>query len=291
MNPFRCGARATIRRLCTLALVAGVLPAQDDGAVTLHAAWLREVLDLDVAAAADGYRRVAGAEPRGEGWIAAARLWELRRLGATVVAPPPVTTAPEALRSTFAAVQVAESLDPVLAELAGDPAAIVEALGNGTPELPPLRIAVPAAQTWLGSQIGPSLRDRWRQRVGAVGAAERGFRRGAGESLYATDVLRAELQGRRSHANALRSLWFAGWRAPAADAEPGPLLARARRNLAALLAEQPPNAPATPLLRELEAVLAGHAEQEPTAGLELLRRLPFYAERLLVEPARPATGR
>ncbi|MBZ0154297.1 MAG: hypothetical protein K8J09_22445, partial [Planctomycetes bacterium] len=60
--------------------------AQDalrDASTRLHEAWLREILDLDTAAAARGYEAVA-ADPRvaaAEYWVATARLAELDRLG------------------------------------------------------------------------------------------------------------------------------------------------------------------------------------------------------------------
>ena len=89
---------------CALAavLAAGAVGAQEpDAAVSLHRAWLAEVMDLDVRRAVEGYRSVAlDARPgQMERWVAVARLVELQRLGALGGAPLPVwTDAPAALR-------------------------------------------------------------------------------------------------------------------------------------------------------------------------------------------------
>ena len=284
------------RRHCLLPLLfaatAAAVPSQQpSAATTLHEAWLHEVLDLDVARAVAGYQQVAADASPGhlERWVAAARLLELRRLHATTVAPPDLADAPPALRAAFATTAAELPVAELLARVREEPQTVLQKVGTDAGRLPPLRTAVPACEDWLMSQIGPSLRDRWRQRMAAFSSRARGSEAAnATERIYAADIVRAELQGRTTQADALRTLYFADWRPPAATGDPVPLLAQVRERLAAMLAEPTLQAPQATLLRELGEAIDQRAATSPAAALAFVLRLPIYSERLLPTAA---TGR
>lgn len=287
-------------RLRWFALAAMCLPcvvAQDragkgqttngDGVPTLHQAWLREILDLDVAGAAADYARIAerGGPGAPERWVAAARLLELRRLQAIDTAPS-IQDCPTPLRATFQAASVTIPLDPILARVRQKPAEALRDLTSETGRLPRLRPAVPAVESWLMDQIGPSLRDRMRQRMETFASRNRSADvRRYTERLYATDIARAELGNRPAQANALRALYFRDWKPPEAPGDPLPHVARIRTNLDAWLADGDTGAQQAAALRDLGTAIQRLAETDPAAALALVRRLPFYAERLLAPAA------
>lgn len=251
-------------------------------APTLQDAWLHEVLDLDLPRAVAGYRRVAAdARPgRLERWIAAARLAELHRLQAAPPAPAQAADLPAPLRPAFAAAEPQLPVAELLARARGEPKAALQQLATDAGRLPNLRPVVPAAEDWLMGQIGPSLRDRWRQRMATLGNRARSDAQNTTDRLYAADVLRAELQGRTAQADALRTLYFADWKPPTAPGDPAPHVARIRHNLEAMLAEnQSPQQAA--LLRELADAIEQRAAASPAAALQLVLRVPIYAEWLL----------
>lgn len=287
--------RRHARLLAALAAATAALPAQHGGEPpTLHEAWLHEILDLDVAGAVAGYEQVAADDRPGhlERWVAVARVLELRRLGATTAPAPDLAEAPPALRSTFAALATGLPVAELLQRARAEPKLVLQAMGTDAGRLPPMRTAVPACESWLMGQIGPSLRDRWRQRMATLGARARGSEAGnASERIYAADILRAELQGRTAQADALRTLYFADWRPPAAAGDPLPHLTRIREQLAAMLAEPALPAPQAVILRELGDAIEQRAATSPAAALAFVLRLPIYAERLLSTPAPGSGGR
>ncbi len=280
------------RAIALAAALAAAAPAQQDAAeVTLHAAWLCEVMDLDVARAVAGYRRLAAEARPGqlERWVAAARLAELRRIGAAPGATPDLGELPPPLRAAFTAVAQPLPASTLLARIHGEPKTVLQALTTEAGRLPTLRSVVPASEDWLMRQIGPSLRDRWRQRMETWSSRGRGAESArTTERIYAADVLRAELQGRTPQADALRALYFADWRPPAAVADAATELARIRHNLAAALGDSDMTAAQSALLRELGAAL-DQRDADPAAAVALVRRLPLYAERLL--QTEPSGGR
>ncbi|HEX5052021.1 MAG TPA: hypothetical protein VFZ65_09635 [Planctomycetota bacterium] len=254
---------------------------------SLHQAWLREVLDLDEAGAIAGYEQVARDLHPGnlERWIATARLIELHRLGVAGADPVRPNDVPTALRSVFGAAQAELPMDELLHRAQGDPSVVLQAVTSEAGKLPALRPAVPTAEEWLLGQIGPSLRDRVRQRMeenlvrGRSPEATRFF-----ERLYAADIVRAEIEGRTTQANALRTLHFADWRPPATPGDPAPHLARFHANLEAWLAEDGLSASEQTLLRDLREAIDQRAATDPAGALAMIVKLPTYAKRLLAEP-------
>lgn len=85
--------------------------------------------------------------------------------------------------------------------------------------------------------------------MAAIADRGRGDEARATERLYAAEVLRAELDGNRAQAHSLRTLYFADWRPPVVTGAAAELVARARANLAAMVAEAEPDTAAGSLLR------------------------------------------
>jgi hypothetical protein len=270
----------------TLAAPAAARPA------TLHDAWLVEVLDLDVARAASLYARVAADDRPGhlEGLLATARLLELARLQAAPRRPVDVEALPAPLRKDFAAAQAPLDAAALLARVAGDPAAALQTLASENGRLPPLRPAVPTAESWLLDQIGPSVRDRVRENAQAMANRSRseGWPRFP-DRINSTHVLRMELDGHRDKADLRRALYFADWRAPAAIGEPAAILQRVRANLDAWRSERETSRQHRELLTSLGEALDRVAAEDPAAAIALLQRLPYYGDRLLHGP--PPEGR
>jgi hypothetical protein len=275
------------RRSVLPGLLCSALLAQEAPPVpqpSLHDAWLREILDLDVASAAAAYERVAATPGPGnlERWVAAARLGELHRLQAAKGTPVASSEPPAPLRATFQALQAPLPTDELLERVRREPSAVLQLLATESGRLPPLRPAVPAAEEWVMGQIGPSLRDRMRQRMESLANRSRSTDvRRFTERLYSLDIVRAELQGRSAQANALRALYFADWRPPETPGEPTDHLLRVRTNLDAWLAETELGAQQQTVLRELKDGLDKQAATDPAAALALVKRMPLYAERLL----------
>ncbi len=285
-----------------VAVAAAALPAQQRAAgaaaeTTLHAAWLAEVLDLDVPRAVSLYQQVAGDARPGhlERWVAWARLAELRRLGVPGIAVPPFADIPAPLRATFHAAEAPIDLPQLHTAPGGEPAAALQNLAAEAGKLR-LRPIVPEADDWLRRQVGPSLRDQlrqyWQRRLTADNRTRTGET--ALAELNASEILGAELQGRTGQADALRALYFTDWRAPETPGEASAWVARARTRLKTWLAEDLPQRQRG-MLEELVQALDRLAPERPTAdkpgddrppgdataALALLRRLPVVAERLL----------
>jgi hypothetical protein len=275
---------ATSAALVLLAITA--LRAQEPALPDLHRAWLSEIMDLDVAAATEGYQRVAAGSQPGdlERWVAAARLLELRRCGVDV--PPPANgDVPGPLRELFKAAAPPLPASELLPRAKGDPRDVVQRAATEEGRVPALRTAVPQAEEWVLRQVGPSMRDRLRQRFAATGGRGRstGDSNRYPERLYAFDILRAELQGRTAQADALRTLYFGDWRPPAATGDAATAVARIRTNLAAWLRDPALSTQLAAPLRDLSEAIEQRAAADPANALALVLRLPIYAERLLAE--------
>lgn len=292
--------------------------------VTLHQAWLAEVMDLDGRRAIELYTELArDRQPENhERWLALARLLELHRLGQTSAPNLDPLEVPKALRGPFAA--AASPADPALLEarartlLEGgsveppppppgnapgapgsgpatpaatspgaptQPAAPAQPAASAQPQaaaesprLPVLRPVVHDAETWLLGLSGLSWRDRLRQRQ------PQSFDRSQFTERYnAMRVMAAELDGRRSQADEVRALYFTQWRPPALDGPPQAVLDRVRQNLQAMQRER---SQASPLLPRLQEALDKAAAEDPQGALQLVLRLPLFAE-LLLAPVPP----
>lgn len=291
-----------------LPLLASVAVAQQPTAKppSLHDAWLREVLDLDVPAARRGYEEVAANATPGnlERWIAVARLVELQRLQAITTLPPQLAEAPPPVRAAVQALPAPTPVEPLLQRARRAPTEGLQVLTAEGQKMPALRPLVPAAEDWMMGQIGPSLRDRMRQRAQTFANRTRSAdARRFTERLYALDLVRAEVQGRTAQAVALRTLYFADWHAPNTAGDPTVHLARVRTNLEAWLADKDLGNQQATVLRELRDAIEKAAATDPAAALALVARLPLYAERLLdaagasrpdaarPDPAKPDPGR
>ncbi len=277
------------------ALLAGGAAAQtpdggsDPQPAALHRAWLAEVLDLDTEAAARQYARIArdGRHGTGERWLAAARLAELQRLGIATPSAPGLAEAPSSLRSSLGPLLPAFEAGTLALQLAIDRSVTVHDLANAPAALPDLRPYVARVEAWQLAQTGPSLRDRQRQRQQAFANLSRSPQVNAYlQRLYATTIVSAELDGRRSQADALRALYFAAWKPPEGVgqdlADDQQVVTKAQANLAAWLEERTLSRQQRTVLTALAEHLAKRAAAgEWTSARELLQRLPRTAERLL----------
>lgn len=312
MSRMRQAARRPAGRgtsqLLWLALLMPALRSQDKPpspqalelrtSATLHQAWLAEVMDLDHQRAADLYAEVAkDRQPDNlERWVATARLLELQRLGRTSAPPLAANEVPAPLRAPFAAAsppldatQLFQRAAAVATVSPSPPPA--EKPPEGTPStppspdatrLPPLRPVVFEAEAWLQGQIGPSWRDRTRQRQQAP-------RPQFTDRLMTMRIAFAELEGRRGQADQLRELYFTQWQMPQLTAPAPAMLDRVRRNLATLQRERGNLAYPTSLLQRIAEWVEQTAQTDPAAALALVRRLPNLAESLLAET--PSEGR
>ena len=271
-------------QLLALSAFAAMAPAQapsNDASTALHAAWLREVMDLDPTGAANDYEQLAknarSNEP--ERWLAIARLAELRRFG---IAPGPTLDAAEAPAPVRTALANLPALpdEALLPRLCLDPTEVLQALGTEQGRMPQLRAASSAVLEWVRSQLGPTPR-------------RSGIRtdRSRAERIYALDVLQRELEGRQHQAANLRTLYFTDWKAPVVRVPAKEAMATVQANLEAWLAEKDLGQFQHKLLEQLRDALVLRAQTDPASAIELLQRIPLYAERLLGPvPAAPATG-
>jgi len=298
--------RATRPATCQLfwlALVVAPLISQSTAApgsielrpsATLHQAWLSEVMDLDHQRAAELYAEVAqDRQPDNlERWVATARLLELQRLGRASAPGLVATEIPAPLRGAFAAAATPLDATALFQRAAAVAAATPPTAGEAppatpgqpptsaptpeAPRLPPLRPVVYEAEAWLLGQIGPSWRDRTRQRQQAP-------RPQFTDRFMAIRIAMAELDGRRSQADQVRELYFTQWQAPSLPGPPLVAIERVRRNLASLQRERGGLAYPTALIQRLAETFEQTAQADPAAALALVRRLPYLAESLLAE--------
>ncbi|MGE3171102.1 MAG: hypothetical protein AB7O97_00665 [Planctomycetota bacterium] len=269
------------RLVLVLAMAAGA--AAQDHAPSLHRAWLREVLDLDLKGAARGYARVAddAAAPTVERMVAGARLVELRRLGVDAPPPPELGFVPEGLRAHFAPSPTAAA-DPVLErelELAAGARAPLRAFLQAT-HLPPLRPLVLAAAQTAAEEADPGRARARRTRTRYLPWSNDPAR--VLDRIRANQIVQLELDGRRDDAAAERAITFASWRPAPWPADAGAAWQRVLANLDSWLRERELTAAEIELLRRLRAALTAAAQREPAAAFALIDRLPLYAERLRV---------
>lgn len=270
-----------------LALAAAPLCAQSKAAKSastrLHAAWLREIVDLDAEGAAADYRSIATDFPDAhERWIAIARLEELRRVGVRVGPPVPTTGAPtDIVRALQKLTPLPMSLEELQRQALAGPVVNTE-----SPELlaiPDLRPASTLAQAWVIRNTGPTLDERSMQRMQALWQQRGGGNRSERYRVAdAIDVLKNEMEGRTTLARNLRRASFPTFKDLAPKGDATTLLARARGNLETWIKEGMPREQATLLNRLLEDL---KVTTNPAAALAMLQRLPIIGERLLAEPA------
>ena len=272
------------------AVFATALPAQSqrqprDASTRLHAARLREVLDLDVRGAISDYQAVAVERSSLERWIAVARLEELRRLAIPAPQPAPLKEAPRDLQKALpllTPLAIAE-LTQRAAQLPAEP--LRESEGAEAPLLD-LHPASAAAQIWVRSQSSLSASARFEMRRGTPTQAPDESR----AQTFANDILRRELEGRTQVADSLRERDFRGWRVPTPAGTPTEILARVRTNLDAWIKESAGNAALSELLVRLRDELEQRQASNPVDAVQLAMRLPRYTEKLVAEPAKPDTG-
>jgi hypothetical protein len=268
-----------IRALCTAALC---LPAAAvaQTAVSLHAAWLQEVLDLDVAGATAAYGRLASDRqaPLLDRLIATARIVELRQQGVGRDAPAPdLAIVPEVLRKPFQQYEQPEPLfERELEAGHGDRAAVREFFAQN--EVPPLRPLVFATVIAAAEQQDPSAAERRQQRARFWPWSNDPAR--VLDRIRANDIVRAELDGNSDQASMLRKRDFPNWRPPATAADPAAAWAQAAENLATWLRDRQLTPAERALLRRLQDELTRAAATSPQKALGLLDRMPLYAERL-----------
>lgn len=248
----------------------------------VHSAWLTEIIDLDRTKAIKEYDEIIkqSTKKQPEKWIAVARLQELGRLG--VLPPEPLATPGQAPTEVRNALKLLSEPFP-FAKVLQDP--------DANTELPPVRPATPLVQDWVRDQIGPTVEERFRRPRGRPRARVPGP-----EWLryYARDVMKLELEGNRTRANALRGLYFLDFKPMAVSGSREELYASAMKNLAKVIEEESwPRARND--LREFEKDIRTLVKNQSTPAfgahraIELIRRIPYYSEKLLALPKAAAT--
>lgn len=264
------------------AAAAQVAPPPLDVSARLHAARLREVLDLDVQGAIAEYRAIANERNSRERWIAVARLAELQRIGIPISQPPAVAEAPQAIKAALAL------LTPLPVEELLRNATSPAAAGAAEAPVLDLHAATLEAQRWVRSKSGPSFNDRQQQRAATMRNRIDESRNDTAriDRLNATDIVRWELEGKADRAAGLRDLYFRTWRPPTTNLDPQATLARIRANLEAWLKEPNQSTQQQQVLGRLRDEIDQRAANDVEAALRLVARLPIYAERLLAEPGK-----
>jgi hypothetical protein len=239
----------------------------------LHKAWLNEIIDLDRDRAVQAYDEIlkASAPEQPDRWIAVARLGELSRLG--VLRPEPL--APPGQEP----LPVKEALD-----LLNQPFPYAEVLQNpdSNAEVAPLRPATPIVQTWVRDQMGLTMQERYRSIVRPQNTRNSGEIRRWREH----DIMLREIEGNRPQADALRALYFVNWAPPKVDGSREKVLAEAMRRLRQWI-ETETSGFILQDLRVLEKGInkladdADTPEEGANNAVELIRRLPNYASKLL----------
>lgn len=243
-------------------------------APTVCEGWLQEILDLDPAAAMATYGRVA-ADPAAsllDRQIAVARLMELRRIGVGSNAPPPdLSVLPAALQQHV--LQVPQTQPVLDQELAA---------GRGTAE---------DARAFFAANQPPQLRPFVIAVLAAADPANRSGRRSyrpssihnptlVEERFNAAAILRLELDGKLAAAAELRQRTFPDWRPRRWPADAAAAWDHVRRNLEEWRAEPLLTPQDQEDLVRLAAALGQAAATAPQRALEMIDRLPLYAERL-----------
>jgi hypothetical protein len=248
-------------------------PSQAVPSRELGRAWLRELLDLDVAGAAAAYGNISrdGLAPSSDRQIAAARAVELRRIGVGTELPPPDLSAlHEAMRERL--LHALEQPPPqvfvdALRKASAGHSSLQEVAAQ-TDQLPQLRPFV-AQLTDRGDRRGQR---RPPPRTDDTAAPRQS------DLAIAMQVLRMELEHRGPEASQTRLQWFQRFKPEPWPEDPKPALARARANLEQWLQDRDLKPEDRELLRRLATELAG--APNPAAATQLLDRLPYVAERL-----------
>jgi hypothetical protein len=256
-----------------------------ESSTAMHAAWLREVLDLDVRGAAEDYRRIAAdARPSNlERWLAMARLGELHRIGVDTGPRMSLAEAPPSVREALQVDRPPLPVKELLARLSADPAEVMRAVGTEAGKMPPLRPTTFPVQDWVRSQIGPSIDENMAKRMQSMSRNRPDARHS--ELSLAHDILNLELQGRQELASNRRQLFFPGWQPLVPQADAAAELARVRGNLEQWSKEPDINSLHLRRLNDLRAAIEQRGASDPVALLALIARVPVYAERLLGQPA------
>lgn len=291
MSARRSRPRAPLLAAAAALAALAALPAQERRApiprrpgkstsTELHAAWIKEVLDLDPQGAIQDYDRIRKQAPRSQPvrWLAVTRMLELARLG--VASPEPSGLPANAPRPVQQALSELQTPVPI-GRLLSEPYTEIE--------LPPLRAATLLVQDWVRNQIGPTVQERlaMRERRGDTEESRTAPDAEQQERLrlyYASQVLRVTLEGRTPQARAMRLLDFADWTPPAVDGDPTQVVARARRRLDEWI-EADESSWLNVRLRDLKKHL-DTTEDSDGQVVALLQQLPIIGDRLLAAEAR-----
>jgi hypothetical protein len=267
---------AWILALCASTLSAQTEPAAPSQAARVGAAWLKEVLDLDTAAAAHDYRRLLddAKAPPGERLVATARLLEIERLGALPQGLGPIlgtTLAPEPLQQA-----ASRQRDQDQEQGLPTPLATPVAATGAMPALRPfVGGALPANNEPQAHWTPDRMRTARDRMPGPSASGARLF-----ERIRALAITRHELDGDRDEAEALRKQHFPDWRPMPWTEEPREALALVRRNLTAWRNERQLSYSERDTLRRLDGRIAQALATDAQQAIDLLDRLPYYAERL-----------
>ncbi len=263
--------------------IAAVGVAQTPGP-QLHAAWLREILDLDVHGAAKIYREIArdGQNLVTERLVATARLAELHRLGIEEAGPEVEgKSLQDLLGQQVTAVEDKEALAVALQRelTAGQGEFQAAKLFLASSEVPQLRPLVQATAQAAAEQTDPAMAELFR---GARGRATQMTSEASRvlERIRANEIVRAELSDRSEDAAALRSRAFPNWRPQPWVGDPKAAWQRVRENLAGWQRERQLSSGERETLRQLQQALETAAVTTPERAFALLDRMPIYAERL-----------
>ena len=259
--------------LLAMACVHAALAAQT-AASPLHAAWLRETLDLDMAGAIRSYRKIAQdtQAPMLERQIAAARLEELRRIGVRDTDPGKLLElVPVAVRTD------ADAQRPSSASQDARPAQEGNRNQPPVPAEPLTRPLVAALVQYTREEMFPGQGDRGRMPRNRNANTETAR---VVERIRAFEIARAELAGKTDEADALRRRSFPTWKAQPWPADAAAAWSRARQNLVSWQQDRQISASERETLRQLLAALDEDAKGGAEKPLARIDRLPLYAERL-----------
>lgn len=238
---------------------------------------MRETLDLDVKGATQSYLAIARDPnaPTIERQIAAARLEELRRIGAPAVGnDTAMEVLPDGLRNATDenAVKALQSAVTAVLTAAANPPQTESA---PQPALPTLRPLVQFVLQTLREQPRSDRTSPSRLSQAAVADQTRVI-----ERIRAYEIARAELAGRPTEADEIRRRAFPTWKAQPWPDEKTAAWNTVRANLLRWQQERQISSAEREILDRLLATLDADAKGSPELALARLDRLPIYAERL-----------
>ena len=244
----------------------------------VHAAWLREILDLDTGGAITAYSRLATDDtaPPLDRQIAVARLHELRRIGFGLeVDPPDLQVLPRLLQDHLrdnreAPERLAATIEAELEAGRGDAAAVLDFFKKAEEtELRPLVLA-----TVLAARERPNRRPR-RYYAPWIDHPARVLDR-----IRANDIVRAEINGDREKSGRLREKAFPNWEPQDWPDDKDAAWQQVSENLREWRNQRQLKPAERDLLRRLQAMLQSAARRGPEQALDHLDRMPLYLERL-----------